>query len=331
VLPEIPADDPHLPTTGRRAALARQLCSPNHPLTARVLVNRIWMHHFGRGLVATPADFGVLGTPPTHPELLDWLAAEFMDSGWSVKHLHRLIMHSAAYRQALRTSPEQDQADPDNQLYGGARLQRLDAEALRDSILSVSGQLSPTMYGEPVTVIADETGRWILGIENLSAGRPGKTIPLNGREFLRSVYVEVRRSRPLAVLDTFDWPRMAPNCDLRHPSTGAPQSLLLMNSDFVLEFAAKFARRIETAAGADLAGQIRLAWQLAYNRAPDPSEAASALSFLEEQTALLAERLRAALPAAPKKDAPPPLTPQQHGLECLCQMLLSSNEFLYVD
>lgn len=327
-LPEIPLDDPALPTTGRRSALARQVTSPHHPLTARVIVNRIWMHHFGRGLVNTPADFGVLGSAPTHPELLDWLAREFMDSGWSVKHMHRLIMNSTVYRQGLRTDPRQDQADPDNLLYGGSRLKRLDAESLRDSILTVSGQLNESMYGEPIPVMADVVGRWVLGIENLNAGRPGEVIPLNGRENLRSVYAEVRRSRPLAVLDTFDWPRMAPNCDLRHPSTGTPQSLMLMNSDFVLDYAARFARRVEALAGQDQKQQASLAWRLAFHRQPDESELASAVSFLEEQTALLVERVK----QEPKpKDKTEPLTAQQRGLECLCQMLLSSNEFLYVD
>lgn len=328
-LPTIESKDSKFKTTGRRTALAKQLTDPKHPLTARVLVNRIWMHHFGRGIVSTPADFGVLGAPPTHPELLDWLAAEFMESGWSVKHMHRLIMNSTAYQQALRTDREQDQVDPDNQLYGGARLIRLDAEELRDSVLTVSGSINKAMFGPPVPVMADEVGRWVLGIENLSAGRPGATIPLEGRENLRSVYVEVRRSRPLAVLDTFDWPTMAPNCEIRNVSTGTPQSLMLMNSDFVLEYAAKFARHIEAQAGESPEKQIALAWKLAYCRAPDQSEAASAQAFLEEQAALLAERQK---PEPPKKDdKTKPLTPQQRSLESLCQMLLSSNEFLYID
>lgn len=341
-LPEIPVDDPHLPTTGRRIAFAKQLTDPNHPLTARVLVNRIWMHHFGRGLVTTPADFGALGAPPTHPELLDWLAREFIDSGWSVKHIHRLILNSTAYGQALRSSAEQDQVDPQNQLYGGAILQRLDAEAIRDSVLTVSGAINEEMNGAPIPIMADTSGRWVLGIENLLAGRPGPVIPLKAREHLRSLYVQVRRSRPLAILDTFDWPIMSPNCDIRHSSTGTPQSLMLMNSDFVFEYAAMFARRLESAAGDDAKAQIELAWNLTYGRKPNSEELASATRFLEEQTALLAERVKtvpatATAPpvrgAKPAKDAekPPVLTPRQLGLNSLCQVLLSSNEFLYVE
>jgi hypothetical protein len=328
-LPEIPVNDENLSTSGRRTALAQRLTHPDHPLTARAIVNRLWMHHFGRGLVPTPDDFGVLGTPPTHPELLDWLAAEFIESGWSVKHMHRLMMNSTAYRQALRTDPEQLQADPDNQLYGGSVLKRLDAEVIRDAVLAISGQLNDDIYGPPVPVMADQVGRWVLGIENLNAGRPGEVIPLNGREHRRSVYVEVRRSRPLAVLDAFDWPRMEPNCTARPSSTVTPQSLMLMNSDFVLEYAEQFARRVEAEAGEDREAQIIRAWQLAFGRKPDTSERASANAFIEEQAALLGEvrsserGVRSDDEASDKDDA--------GAIDCLCQMLLSSNEFLYVD
>ncbi len=326
-LPEVPIDDDGFPTTGRRTALAKRLTDPNHPLLARVIVNRIWLHHFGRGLVNTPADFGVLGTPPTHAELLDWLAAEFIDSGWSVKHIHRLILRSTAYRQALRTDRTLMEADPDNLLYGSANLRRLDAEALRDAILTVSGALNDKSFGPAVSVIADRVGRWVLGIENLSAGRPGEVLPLHGEDLRRSVYVEVRRTRPLAVLDTFDWPRMAPNCDMRRTSTVAPQSLMLMNSDFVLNYASQFARRVEAEAGNEPDARITRAWQLAFCRSPDDSERASARSFLEEQTATFTSEL------PPPKDDKQPASPtaEQRALETLCQMLLSSNEFLYID
>jgi mono/diheme cytochrome c family protein len=326
-LPEIPVNDDARPTTGRRTAFARQLTDPKHPLLARTIVNRIWLHHFGRGLVSTPADLGTLGTAPTHPQLLDWLAAEFIDSGWSLKHMHRLILNSTTFQQAQRTDSELIAADPDNLLYGGAPLRRLDAEALRDAILMVSGKLNDTPYGEPVPVMADNVGRWVLGLENLNAGRPGAELDMKGEDLRRSVYVQVRRSRPLAVLDTFDWPRMEPNCEQRRTSTVAPQSLMLMNSDFVLEYANHFARRVETEASEDLAARIERAWQLAYGRAPDASEAASARSFLEEQTALLADRV----PNAEKDKDAANATAQKWAMETLCQMLLSSNEFLYVD
>ena len=323
----VPANAKELATTGRRTALAQYLTSGQHPLVARVIVNRIWMHHFGRGLVSTPADFGALGTPPTHPDLLDWLASEFMDSGWSVKHLHRLILNSTAYRQALRTDPSQDAADPDNLLYGGARLIRLDAEVVRDCMLAASGRLNDQLYGQPVPVMADNSGRWVLGIENLSAGRPGAVIPLNGQEFRRSVYIQVRRSRPVAVLDTFDWPRMSPNCDCRKPSTVTPQSLMMMNSDAVIAESHAFAERVLSQSGDDAAQQVNTAWRLAYVRAPDDSERASAVQFLAEQTDLFRERL--ALPDF--ADDAKTHTPERMALDSLCQTLLGANGFLYVD
>jgi mono/diheme cytochrome c family protein len=321
---DVPANNPDMATTGRRTAFAARITNPDYPLTARVIVNRIWLHHFGRGLVSTPGDFGALGTPPTHPELLDWLAREFIDSGWSVKHIHRLIVTSTAYRQALRTDPAQEAGDPDNLLYGGSRLKRLDSEVLRDSILAVSGHLNDALYGQPVPIMADRVGRWVLGIENLDAGRPGDVIPLNGQEYRRSIYVQVRRSRPLAVLDTFDWPRMSPNCDIRRPTTNAPQSLMLMNSDFVLVYADSFAARVASEAGDDRRAQVTRAWRLAFCRPPEESEIASALKFLDDQTALFAERSS----SGENKETP---TPQQRALSSLCQMLLSSNEFLYAD
>lgn len=323
----VPADDPALQTTGRRTALAQHLISGQHPLVARVIVNRIWLHHFGRGLVATPADFGTLGTRPTHPELLDWLASEFVASGWSVKHIHRQIVNSTAYRQALRTDPTQDAADPDNLLYGGARIMRLDAEVVRDCMLAASGRLNDQLYGKPVPVMADNSGRWILGIENLSAGRPGEVIALNGQEFRRSVYIQVRRSRPVAVLDTFDWPRMSPNCDCRRPSTVTPQSLMMMNSDNVLGESHAFADRVANAAGDDRAPQIAMAWRLCYVRAPDDSERAFAMQFLDEQTAIFKERLAQPDFAEFAKTH----TPERMALDSFCQTLLGSNAFLYVD
>ncbi len=325
--PAIPVDDPELPTTGRRTALAAHLTSGQHPLVARVIVNRIWMHHFGRGLVSTPGDFGALGTLPTHPELLDWLASEFMANGWSVKHMHRLILTSTAWRQALRTNPELEAADPDNTLYGGSSLQRLDAEVIRDCVLAASGRLNDRAFGPPVPVMSDIVGRWVLGIENLNAGRPGEVLPMHGEDLRRSVYVQVRRSRPLAVLDTFDWPRMAPNCDCRHSSTVTPQSLMLMNSDFILQESQRFAARVQAEAGEDPAARITRAWELAFSRAPDQSELASAQTFLTEQSAVFAEQT-ASQPAAAEGNE---ITPAQRALATLCQMLLSSNEFLYVD
>jgi len=326
--------NPDLKTSGRRLAFARKLTSGAHPLTARVLVNRFWLHHFGRGIVNTPGDFGMLGERPSHPELLDWLASEFMDSGWKLKQFHKLLMTSYAYRQQVRLDARQAEADPDNILYGGARLRRLEAEAVRDAVLAVSGKLNPKPFGEPVPVMADPAGQWIVGIENLDAGRPLAVIPLNGEEFRRSVFIQARRTRPLAVLDTFDLPRMEPNCEARESSTVAPQSLMLMNNEFILEQAEHFARRVHGEVGDDVQEQIRRAWHLALGRAPQPGELSDAAEFLKQQTADFEANasIRKRNPTADKNVYQPGLLePKLQALAGLCQLLVSSNEFLYVE
>lgn len=326
-LGDIPVNSKDLPTTGRRLAFAKRLTSPKHPLTARVIVNRIWMHHFGRGLVLSPSDFGTLGEPPTHPELLDWLAAELIDSGWSLKHLHRLILNSNAWQQQVVSNDKLQQIDPDNRLYGGSQLQRLDAEVIRDCMLAISGRLNTKAFGPPVPVMADTVGRFVIGKENLNAGRPGKKIDMKGEQFRRSIYIEVRRSRPLAVLETFDRPVMSPNCDMRRPTTGSPQSLLMLNSDLLVEFSRATAERIEADAGPDVTDQIHRAWRLVYGRVPEHSERESAIHFLEQQTNLFAGQT----PWQKTEKHTPARTASQEALALMCQMLLSSNEFLYVE
>jgi hypothetical protein len=323
----LPAANP-LPTTGRRLAFAEWLTDGKHPLTGRVLVNRVWMHHFGKGIVATPADFGALGDRPSHPELLDWLAHDFMAHGWRLKRLHRLILTSAAYRQASRRNPDGERLDPDNRLLGHMAVRRLDAEALRDALLAVSGRLRTKMGGPPVPVRLDEVGQAVLGIDtNDSAGRPtGKVAPLNGEEYRRSVYVQMRRSRPLAFLDAFDEPVMAPNCPARPSATVTPQALMLMNSPFILDHARDFAGRVRREAGDEPRAQVHCAWRLAFGREPAEGEAKDALAFLAAQ----AEQFRAHPPAQDAKAAAKP-EPQQEALASWCQALLSTNEFLYVD
>jgi hypothetical protein len=316
----LPADDARRPTTGRRLAFADRLVSGEHPLVARVFVNRVWQHHFGRGIVETPGDFGRLGSPPSHPELLDWLADEFVRGGWSVKHLHRRILLSAAYRQSSHRSPEQRAADPDNRLLGNFPLRRIDAETLRDSILAVGGRLNRKPYGPPVPVMADTVGQWVIGKENLNAGRPGPVLPMNGEDLRRSLYVEARRSRPLAVLATFDLPRMDPHCNLRATSTVAPQSLLLVNGEFVVEESTVLADRL-IADGADAPSRVTRAWQLVLSRDPTADELVDATTFLAEQSADLKSRID------PKQNG----TPDRAALASLCQVLIGSNEFLYVD
>lgn len=327
----VPVDDPELPTTGRRLAYAKHLTSGQHPLVARVIVNRVWLHHFGRGLVETPGDFGMLGARPTHPELLDWLAAEFVDGGWSFKRLHKQIMTSAAYRQSSQRVPEAEAIDPDNHLYARMSIRRLEAEAIRDAALAASGTLRRQMFGPAVPVMEDEVGQVVVGIDTTdSAGRPtGKFISLEGQEYRRSIYVQVRRSLPLAVLDTFDAPAMEPNCAIRSTSTVAPQALMMMNSQFMVDMTRAMAERVRCEAGGDASAQLAHLWRLALAREPSEAERTAALEYLQTQQAEFA----AANEAAAKPDATAESAPDaaQEALASLCHALLGSNEFLYID
>jgi hypothetical protein len=333
---EFPTNRADRATSGRRLAFAQWLTSGTNPLVARVLVNRVWLHHFGRGLVNTPADFGAMGEKPSHPELLDWLASDFVQHGWKLKRLHKLILTSTAYRQASRRDPKQERRDPENRLYWRKPVQRLDAEVIRDAVLATSGSLNRKQFGPPVPVRPDVHGQIVVG-EDKTTGDNKMPVEgsLNGEEFRRSVYVQVRRSRPLALLHAFDAPVMEVNCERRQPSTVATQSLMLMNSQFLLDQAARFAARLETDAGPDRAAQIRRAWQLAFQRPPTAAEQTEALAFVERQLSHLASLPAPAVDEKAKKDdkskADPKLTPERQALTNLCQALLSANEFLYVD
>ncbi len=211
-------NDSALPSTGRRLAFARWLTGGDNPLFARVIVNRIWMHHFGKGLVPTAGEFGRLGAMPTDPDLLDWLASEFIAQGFSLKKLHRLILTSTTWRQ--QTVPRS--ANP----YARS-LRRLEAEAIRDRVLAATGSLDKTLYGKPLKIKEDETGQVVV----------------DGLQTRRSLYIQVRRSRPVALMQTFDAPVMETNCESRPSSTVATQSLMLLNGGFILDQAAKLADR----------------------------------------------------------------------------------------
>ena len=307
-------------TSGRRLDFARYLTSGKHPLVARVLVNRVWAHHFGRGIVSTTGDLGFLGERPTHPELLDWLAVEFVESGWSVKQLQRVILTSRVYRQSAVGRPALVSADPENRWLGRWPLQRLESETLRDAILATAGKLNVTMFGEPVPVMEDEVGRIVLGKENLDGERkPTNPIPLLDEEFRRSVYVQVRRTRPLSVLASFDLPDLAPHCTDRASSNVAPQSLMLMNSEFITKMSAAMADRlIQDRPGAPT-GQLRLGWEYAFGRPPGEAQTGRSRQFLETQTRTFSR----SLPKA--NDA------HRAALASYCQALFGSNRFLYIE
>ena len=302
---EIPANDTNLPTTGRRLAYARYLTSGRHPLVARVLVNRFWQHHFGRGLVETTGEFGRQGSEPSHPQLLDWLASDFMQGGWRLKRLHRRIMTSRTYQQSSQRRAEAEAVDGENRMLWRMPVRRLEAEAVRDAMLAVSGQLNREAFGKPISVAVTEGG-----IVDVAGG----AVSPDRRELKRSIYIQVRRSQPVAMLDAFDAPQMEPNCSRRVVSTVAPQSLAMLNSDFVLRQSSALADRVVADSTADSIHQL---WRLAYGRKPTNNELQLAEHFLLEQT----QNFNADTVEDAKRAA----------LASLCQVLFGSNEFLYVD
>jgi hypothetical protein len=243
-----------------------------------------------------------------------------MVSGWNLKHVHRLIVTSTAYRQVATRRAELDALDPDNRLLGRMPVRRLEAEVLRDSLLALSGELSSTMHGPPAPVSLDSVGQRVIVSANQydPSGRLLRNVaPLGEETVRRTIYVQVRRSMPLGVLVPFNPPSMKPNCELRTSATDAPQSLMMMNDPFVIEQVKRLAARIEREVEEDAAARLQLAWRLVLGRAPTDSESRDGLRFLEEQSAAV----RAESPADPELAA----------LAHLCQALVSSNAFLYVD
>ena len=275
-------------TSGRRLALAKWLVQPKHPLTARVRVNWIWQHYFGRGIVQSQGNFGRTGTLPTHPELLDWLATEFVASGWSLKAIHRLILTSAAYRQSSYYDRTRHGPDPDNILLSRFPLRRLDADAIRDSILSVSGRLNPTPFGPP---------------DDIEARPDGEVVAKDSPEGMRrSIYLLQRRSKPLTMLAAFDAPQLRPNCLRRTHSTVPSQALQLMNSETLRTSSRFMAGRVIDAAGDDPAKQVERVYTAALSRSPTDLERAAGVSALARMTQAWIRQL---------EEGPPPMEPKQ--------------------
>jgi hypothetical protein len=262
---EIPPADGH--TSGRRRALAEWLGSPQNPLTARVIVNRIWHHHFGRGIVATLDNFGKMGEPPTHPELLDYLAVDFMNRGWSIKQMHRLIMTSEAYQMASAYEDAADrEKDPQNHYLWRFRAQRLDAEVVRDSILTASGGINLTIGGPPAF---PPLPKEILASVSYGVWKNDEDGPAAWR---RSVYVYRRRGLAFPMFQVFDLPEQNITAAARNVSTVATQALMLLNDPFVLRQAELFADRVRKEAGDDSQRQVDLAYRIALTRAPTETE-----------------------------------------------------------
>ena len=288
--------DASLPEGERRRALADWITSPANPLTPRVIANRLWHHHFGTGLVDTPSDFGLGGSLPSHPELLDWLATEAVARRWSLKAMHRMICTSHAYRQRSIDVPEAAAAlaiDADNRLLWRQSPRRLDAESLRDATLAVTGCLNPEMHGP---------GYRDFDYEEAYAPIYRYITPDSPELWRRSIYRFVVRSTPHSFMTTLDCPNPANLTPARIETTTALQSLALMNNDFMLRQAGHFAKRLEREAGADPAAQVRRGFALAFTREPDNAELTAAVALVESQ-----------------------------GLAQLCRMLFNANEFVSVD
>jgi hypothetical protein len=287
---------------GRRAALANWVGSPTNPLTARVMVNRVWHYQFGRGLSGTPSDFGLMGERPTNLPLLDHLTRSFIANGWSLKKLHKQIMLSAAWQQSSGHNEANAVRDPENKLWWKYPRHRLEGEAVRDSMLLVSGRLNGKMFGEPVFPPLPSgvvtRGGWKANEDPTSADR-------------RSIYVFVRRNTRYPMFEAFDMPDTHESCARRNQTISPAQSLELMNSRLVTAWARSFADRVRNDAGQTVDGILDRAWRLALQRTPTEAERKDASDFLARQTKLTGDPAQA--------------------LGDLCQTLFSTNEFLYVN
>jgi hypothetical protein len=293
-------------TTRRRLSLARWITRPENPLTARVMVNRVWQWHFGEGLVRTPSDFGTHGERPTHPELLDWLADRFVRDGWSVKKLNRLILASNTYRMSKRSLSEYADRDPEDRLLWRVPYRRLEVEAVRDSMLAVSGQLNLLMYGPGVY---PEVPKGALE----GHSDPDKVWKPSGEREAsrRTVYVHVKRSLLVPLVEVLDFCDTARSSARRGVTTVAPQALTLFNGAFVNRQAHDLALRLEKEAGGDPSKQIDLAYRLALCRPPTENERVALLAFLRRQAA----------------DGDVPLAAREQ----MCRVIFNLNEFVYPD
>ncbi len=308
-------------STGRRTALANWMTDPQNPLVARVMVNRIWQYHFGRGIVGTPSDFGMMREPETHRELLDYLAVTFIEKGWSIKAMHKLIMLSSTYQQASDHNETAAQKDPENLLLWKFRRQRLSGEEIRDSILAVSGKLNRTMGGPSVFPDIPKEME-VRGGWNRKEVEDAKN--------RRSVYVFVRRNSRYPMFQAFDMPDTHESCARRSTTTTAPQALSLLNDKAMLNAAVSLAERAMISAKAN--DWVIRAYLLAYARKPDMQEYELATAFLQKQSALLQVRLSekkpVALPANLRAGIDPALAA---AFVDLCHVLINANEFVYLN
>ena len=306
-------------TSLRRLTLANWLTSPENPLTARVIVNRVWQFHFGQGLVRTPSDFGRMGERPTHPELLDWLASWFVKEGWSFKKLHRLILASNTYRMS-QWNAEHEAQDPENRLLWRFPSHRLEVEAIRDSMLAVSGQLNRKMYGPSMYPYIPEAALQ-------SHKEPEKAWHAFDEEEAsrRTIYAHIKRSLVVPMLEVLDFCDTTRSSANRLVTSVAPQALTLFNGEDVNRQARHLARRLVNDVGSDPRKQIDRGYRLALCRPPSASEEATMLQFLDETARSLTSEAEAARDALARQDA------RQKALEQMCRAIFNLNEFVYAD
>jgi hypothetical protein len=305
-------------STQQRRAMAEWMTDLDHgpgPLVARVIVNRVWQHHFGQGLVRTVNDFGVRCDPPTHPELLEWLASEFVKSGWKIKALHRLIMNSAVYLQDTTFDEAAAKADPDNRLLWRRRPLRLEAEVLRDSMLSVSGALNPEMFGPAVKapIVAEA-----IQARNMKDPYP-QDLKDTFATHRRSIYLFHKRVVQQPIMQAFDGPDAQASCGRRENTTVAPQALALLNDSFVRSSAASFAQRALQNAGKTPEDQARWIWREAFAREPSSAEIQQSAAFIKQQIEKRSSR------------ADQTATAEKLALTDFCQAIFGLNEFIYID
>ena len=303
---------PFAGTSGRRLALAKWMTQPNHPLTSRVLVNQLWMRHFGRGIVASVSNFGRSGTAPSHPELLDWLATEFTANNWSMKAMHRLMVTSDAYRQSSEVNDKLLAADPDNVLLSRMPLRRMDAETLYDSLITAASRLDSKLYGKPSDL-------------DISADKEVSVKPDEGG-FRRSIYVLHRRQTPVSLMDAFDQPTMTPNCTERRRSNVATQALHMMNGSMSWNLSKYMAGRVIDEAGSDRKKQIESIYYRAYSRPPSSAEVDTALTAIDSLRREWPSRLD-----AEHMEAPRTASAEWLALASYCHAILNSAEFSFID
>jgi mono/diheme cytochrome c family protein len=303
----IPTPPPGARTTGRRRALADWITSADNPLTARVIANRVWQHHFGRGIVRSPSNFGFQGDRPTHPALLDWLASELVGGQWRLKALHRMIMTSSTYRMSSRANRDALARDPANDSLWRFEMRRLTAEEIRDSVLALSGTLNPKMYGPGVY---PEIPPEVLAGQSIPGKGWGKSPP--DEQSRRSIYAHVKRSLLMPILEGFDLAEVDRSSPVRFSTTQPSQALTMLNGGFLQEQAIRFADRLRREAGDRLDDQVRLALKLATAREPTEAERRRALDLI------------AGLASSGK------LEPEA-ARRAFALLVLNLNEFLYLD